>query len=87
VRLQLIAIQAHETLPIDVLGNRRRLVKRRPALLICHFEKEQERQLLDVVSVRQSVIPENVAVVPEFLNKLMRLVGHVENATIKSDLI
>ena len=52
VRLQLIAVQPHQTLPINALGNRRRLVERWPALLIRYLEKEQKRQLLRACAER-----------------------------------
>jgi len=84
VCLQFVAVQAQQTLPIDVLGNRRRFVERRPALLIRHLEEEQKRQLLDVVAIRQPVIAKDVAVVPEFLDQLVGLLGHAENTTGKA---
>jgi hypothetical protein len=76
MRLQLVAVQPHQALPIDVLGNRRRLVEGWPALLIRHLKKQQKGQLLDIIPVRQAVIAQDVAVVPEFLNKLCGLLGH-----------
>ena len=33
-----------------------------------HLEKQQVRQLLDVVAIAHPVVAEDVAVVPEFLN-------------------
>jgi hypothetical protein len=62
-------------LPVGFFRNRRRFVERRPALLIRHLEKKQERQLLDIITVRQSVVAEDVAVVPEFLNELVGLLA------------
>ena len=38
------------------------------------FETPQEGQLLNVIAVRQPIVAENVAVVPEFLNELVRLI-------------
>jgi hypothetical protein len=76
VRLQLIAVALEESLPIKIFGNPRPLIKRSPALLIRHLEEEQKRQLLDVIAVRQPVIAQDVAVIPEFLNELVRLIGH-----------
>ena len=76
MRLQLIAVQPHETLPVDVFGYRRGFIERWPALLVRHLEKEQKRQLLDIVAVRQPVVTQDVAVVPEFLNQLIRRVTH-----------
>jgi hypothetical protein len=51
VRLQLIAVALEQTLPIELLRNRRRFVERRPALFVSHLEEEQKRQLLDVIPV------------------------------------
>ena len=39
--------------------------------------KKAERQLLDVVAIGQPVIPQDVAIVPEFLDELGGLIGHV----------
>jgi hypothetical protein len=49
----------------------------RPALTLPDFEKEQERQLLDIVAVRQPIIAQDVAVVPQFLDKLRGLFWHI----------
>jgi len=38
--------------------------------LVGHLEKEQIGQLLDVIAVAHAVIPQNVAVVPEFLDNI-----------------
>jgi hypothetical protein len=38
-------------------------------LLIRHFKEEKKRQLLDVIAVRQPVIAEDVAVIPELLDE------------------
>ena len=67
---------------INVPGNRRRLVERRPALLVRDLKEKQKRQLLgacaepcrSIVAIRQPVIAKDVAVVPEFLNELVRVV-------------
>src|SRR5262245_34733101 len=76
MRLQLVAIAFNQALTVKVLRNRRRLIERRPALLIRHLEEEQKRQLLDVVAIRQPVIAQDVAVVPKFLNELGGLISH-----------
>ena len=49
-----------------------RLAERRSALFVRHFQKKQIRQLLDVIAIRQPVIPQDVAAVPELLDNLMR---------------
>ena len=38
-----------------------RLAERRSALFVRHFQKKQIRQLLDVIAIRQPVIPQDVA--------------------------
>ena len=45
-------------------------------LLVGHLEEQQVRQLLDVVAVGEAVVAEDVAVVPELLDDLLRLVAH-----------
>jgi hypothetical protein len=40
-------------------------------LLVRHVEEQQKRQLLDIITVGQPVIAENVAVVPKFLDELL----------------
>ena len=81
MRLQLSAVALQQTLPIEIFRNRRRLIEWCSALLVRHLEEKQEGQLLDVIPVRQPVVPQDVAVIPEFLNELMRLFNHAENAT------
>jgi hypothetical protein len=44
-----------------------RLVERRLGLLIRHFQEQQKHQLLDAIA-ESAVIPQPVAVVPEFLD-------------------
>ncbi len=64
--------------PSVFLGDWTRLVTRWFRPLVGHLEEQQIRQLLDpcpeshrrVVPIGYSVIPEDVAVVPEFLNDL-----------------
>jgi hypothetical protein len=40
--------------------------------LISHFQKEQIRQLLDVVAIAHSVVAEDVTIIPKFLNDRSR---------------
>jgi hypothetical protein len=83
VVFQLVPVAFEQALPVKVFRNRRRLVERRPALLIRHFEEKQKRQLLRarpeqrrrIVPVRQPVAAEDVAIVPACLNKLMGLLS------------
>jgi hypothetical protein len=39
--------------------------------LIRHLEKQQVRQLLDVIAVSHPIVPKDIAVTPEFLNDLV----------------
>ena len=75
MRFQLVALQLQQRVPTESLRNGRRLIERRLRLLVCHFQEEQKRELLDVVAVRQAIIAQDVAVVPEFLNEGVG-VGH-----------
>ena len=68
MRLQVVAIELHQHVPAEAFWNRRRAVERRTAPRIRHLEEKQKRQLLDVVAIREPVIPEDVAVVPELFD-------------------
>ena len=68
---QLVALQLQQRISTEHFGNGRRLIERRLRLLVRHFQEEQKRELLDVVAVRQTVIPQDVAVVPKFLDELL----------------
>jgi hypothetical protein len=76
VGLELVAATLEQALPIKFLRNRRALMERWPALLVRHLEEEQKRQLLDVISVGQPIVAQDIAVVPEFLNDLVRVLSH-----------
>src|SRR5689334_3109583 len=54
--------------PVESFRNDARSVEWRFRLLVGHLEKQQKRQLLDVVLVRQAIVPKDVAVVPELLD-------------------
>ena len=69
MNLHLVAILRQQRRPVRPFGNGRRLVERRPGLLIRHFQEEQKRQLLHVIAVGQTVIPQDVAIVPELLDE------------------
>ena len=65
---QLVAVFLDEARPTVLLRHRAFLVVRRLGALVGHLEKQQIRQLFDVVTVRHAVVAENVAVVPELLD-------------------
>src|SRR6266852_1475057 len=44
--------------------------------LIGHFHGQQKRQLLDVVAIRQTVVAQDIEVIPKFLDDLLGVVGH-----------
>jgi hypothetical protein len=44
----------------------------RLALLIRHFEEEQKRELLDIITIGETIIAKDVAVVPQLLNEWCR---------------
>ena len=51
-------------------------------LLVGHLEKEQVGQLLDVIPVGESIVTQDVAVVPELLDDLLRMVGHKQLSSL-----
>ena len=69
MNFQLVAILGQQRRPILALGNGRRLVKGRTRLLIRHFEEQQKRQLLHIIAVGQTIVEENVALVPKLLDE------------------
>ena len=70
MRLQLVAVLRQQARPVVALGHARRLAAQL-RLLLRHLQEQQERQLLDVIAVRQPVVPQDVAVVPELLDELL----------------
>ena len=77
VDLELVAIALDERRPVITIWNAGLPTERRSRLFVGHLQKEQISELLDVVAVGQAVVAEDVAVVPEFLNQLVGLIGHV----------
>src|SRR5437016_4660964 len=71
MNFQLVAILGQQRRPVFALGNGRKLLEWRLRLLIRHFKKQQKCELFNVIAVGQTVIAENVAVVPEFLDELV----------------
>jgi hypothetical protein len=67
---QVVAVPLQQAGPTVPVGNLARLVVRRLRTLIGHLEKQQIRQLLDVVAITHPVVTEDVAVIPEFLDDL-----------------
>src|SRR6266699_4552457 len=76
VCLQFVSIAAQQAFPVIVSGNARGLVVGRLGAFMRHFEEEQVGELLDVVTIRHAVVAQDVAVVPEFLDDVLRVGGH-----------
>jgi len=55
--------------PDGLVGHGTGLVERRPRLLIRHLEEKEKRQLLHIIAVGQTVIAENVAIIPKLLDE------------------
>ena len=66
--MEVVAVLLEEAGPTVLVGNLAGLVVRSLRALVGHLEKQQIRQLLDVVAIAHPVVAEDVAVVPEFLN-------------------
>jgi len=54
--------------PPKPIGRRR--VERRLGLLVCHFQEQQKRELLDIVAIREAIVPKDVAVIPKLSDEL-----------------
>jgi hypothetical protein len=80
---QVVAVLLQQTRPAVFWRNLAGLVVRRLRPLVGHLEKQQIRQLFDVVAVAHPVVTEDVAVVPEFLDDLRRLGGHVRGTEVE----
>ena len=70
-----VAVEGDEAGPVVPGGNEGGLVVGRLRPLVGHLEEEQVGQLLDVIAVGEAVVTEEVAVVPELLDKLLRVVN------------
>ena len=62
------AVEFDETCPVVIFGDGGLLVVRRAGPLVVHFQEEKIGELLDVVAVGDSVIAQEVAVVPDFVD-------------------
>ena len=82
VNFEIVAIQLDQRFPTESFRNGTWLVERRLRLLIRHFQEQQIGQLLHVVAIRQAIIPEDVAVVPKFLNELLGM-RHYASAAVR----
>ena len=72
VGLQLVAVPRHQAGPTVAFGDRWRLIVRqqgvgRAAPLVHHLEEDEVGELLQVVAVGQTGVPQDVAVVPQLL--------------------
>ncbi len=74
--LQRVAFHVQQARPVVALGNDGLPFERSLRLLRYHLEEEQVRQLLNVVAIREAVVPEGVAIVPEFLDDALDPLGH-----------
>ena len=62
-----VAVALEQALPAQVLRDGAGLAQL-AHLLVGHLEKEQVGQLLDIVAIRDAVVAQDVAVIPEALN-------------------
>ena len=69
VDLQLVAVAREQARPVEPVGDERGPVERRLRLLVGHLQEEQVGELLEVVAVREPVVAQDVAVVPEPLDE------------------
>jgi hypothetical protein len=73
MRFEIVAVKFDECVPTEAFRDGTRFVEGRFGLLIGHFEEEQIRQLFHVIAVGETVVAEDVAVVPKLLDKLLRV--------------
>ncbi len=63
------AIQFHQARPVVSLGDDGWMIVGRLRALVRHFEEQQKSELLYVIAVRKTVIAQDVAVVPKFVDE------------------
>jgi len=71
LHLERVALPGQERGPVVAGRDHRRLRPGRLRALVRHLEEEQVGELLDVVAIRQAVVAQDVAVVPELLDDLL----------------
>ena len=69
VHLQVVAVKREQARPVESLGDEPLSVKRWLRLLVGHLQEEEVRELLDVVSVGEPVVAQDVAVAPQALDE------------------
>ena len=69
MRVHLDRIKAGKNAPRELLWDH--LTR----LLVRHLEKQQISKLLDIIWVRQAIIPQDIAILPEATNNVLRVAG------------
>ena len=67
VRFELVAIACQQAGPIKIGRNRAGFAQHGCGLII-HFQEEQIGELLDVIAIRDAVVAQDVAVIPDTLD-------------------
>jgi hypothetical protein len=70
------AVELDEAGPVVIFGGSGLLVIRRAGPLVVHLEEEKISELLDVVTVGDAVVAEQIAVVPDFVDEVGGGGGH-----------
>src|ERR1022692_1024456 len=70
VFLERDAVHFDEAGPVVIFGDGGLLVVRRAGAFVVHLEEEKIGELLDVIAVGDSVVAEQVAVVPDFVDEI-----------------
>ena len=65
---QLITVFLHQSRPAVLSRYGAGLIMRRLRPLIRHLEKQQIRQLFDIIAITHPVVSQDVTVIPEFLD-------------------
>lgn len=73
MRFEIVAVEFDQSIPTESFRDRAWFVEWWTALLIGHFEEEEIGQLFDIIAVGETVILENIAVIPKLLDELLRI--------------
>src|SRR5207302_1928023 len=76
VHLQLgaVAVGVCQAGPIEASRDDGLLAPRRARAFVRHLEEEKVGELLNVIAVREAIVAQDVAIVPQFLDDLLGLV-------------
>lgn len=71
MNFEIVTIELDQCFPAESFRDGTRFVEGCLRLLIGHFQEKQIGQLLHIIAVGKTVIPQDVAIIPKLLNQLL----------------